>query len=111
MNNPDILHYGQTLISLSIELAVWIIMFEIKARKNFKPQYTNVFEDLKFLQQRRYRTLWTDTNQNEFSVYIREFSPLVFSGWMISVGNQVYLHLPPARSLESPRNNFQPGQY
>ncbi len=37
-------------------------MFEIKARKNFKPQYTNVFEDLKFLQQRRYRTLWTDSN-------------------------------------------------
>jgi len=36
-------------------------MFEIKARKNFKPQYTKVFEDLKFWQQRRYRTLWTDT--------------------------------------------------
>jgi hypothetical protein len=32
------------------------------ARKNFKPQYTSVYEDLKFLQQRRYRTLWTDYN-------------------------------------------------
>jgi hypothetical protein len=37
-------------------------MFEIKTRKNFKPQYTSVYEDLKFLQQRRYRTLWTDSN-------------------------------------------------
>jgi len=36
-------------------------MFEIKACKNFKPQHTKVSEDLKFLQQRGYRTLWTDT--------------------------------------------------
>ncbi len=28
----------------------WIIKFENKARKNYKPQYTNVFEDLEFLQ-------------------------------------------------------------
>ena len=32
-------------------------MFKIKARENFKPQYTQVFEDLKFEQQRRYWTL------------------------------------------------------
>ncbi len=28
----------------------WIIKYESKARKNYKPQYTNVFEDLEFLQ-------------------------------------------------------------
>jgi len=32
-------------------------MFKIKARENFKPQYTRVFEDLKFEQQRRYWAL------------------------------------------------------
>jgi len=37
-------------------------MFENKACKNFNAQYTNVYEKLKFLQQRSYRTLWTDTN-------------------------------------------------
>ena len=31
--------------------------FESKACENFKPQNTSVFEDLKFEQQRRYRTL------------------------------------------------------
>ena len=30
--------------------SVWIIMFENKACKNFKSQYTNVYEELKFLQ-------------------------------------------------------------
>ncbi|MCF8224599.1 MAG: A/G-specific adenine glycosylase [Bacteroidales bacterium] len=49
--------------SSSIQSGDYITMFEIKARKNFKPQYppTDGFEDLQFLQQRRYRTLWTGT--------------------------------------------------
>jgi len=37
-------------------------MLEIKAREHFKPRYTKVFEDLKCEQQRRYQTLWTNTN-------------------------------------------------
>ncbi len=36
-------------------------MFKVKACENFKPQYTGVFEDLKFSQQRRDWTLWTNT--------------------------------------------------
>ena len=32
------------------ERSGWIIKFENKARKNYKPQYTKVFEDLEFLQ-------------------------------------------------------------
>ncbi len=31
------------------------LMFEIKARKNFKPQYTSVFEDFKFCASARCR--------------------------------------------------------
>jgi len=33
----------------------------LRCEKHFKPQNTKVFEDLKCEQQRRYRTLWTDT--------------------------------------------------
>ena len=37
-------------------------MFGNKMCENFNPQYTDVYEELKFLQYRSYRTLWTDTN-------------------------------------------------
>jgi hypothetical protein len=34
---------------MTLESGGWIMKYENKARKNFKPQYTKVFEDLKFL--------------------------------------------------------------
>jgi hypothetical protein len=53
-------------------------MFEIKALKNFNPQYTKVFENLKFLQQPRYRTLWIDTFKTSRYRFFMKHSNLLF---------------------------------
>ena len=57
--------------SLSIKSSDWIIKFESKARKNLKTQYTSVFEELRFLQQCSYRTLWTGTKYSQDVVFLR----------------------------------------